>query len=44
MQLAPLHRGLTLPVPELVPFRLTPVMVAALGPTVGLCTLHSFDP
>ena len=26
-------RGLTLPVPELVPFRLTPVMVAALGPT-----------
>jgi PI-3-kinase-related kinase SMG-1 len=26
-------RGLTLPVPELVPFRLTPMMVAALGPT-----------
>mmetsp|Transcript_14607 Transcript_14607/g.35268 ORF Transcript_14607/g.35268 Transcript_14607/m.35268 type:complete len:316 (-) Transcript_14607:2534-3481(-) len=27
------NRGLTLGVPELVPFRLTPVMVAALGPT-----------
>ena len=26
-------RGLTLPVPEVVPFRLTPVAVAALGPT-----------